>query len=105
MNEGKVIILFNQQEQTDRNIPNNKMDILIQENEEGTFMLIGAAISGDRNVIKKEAEKTIKYEDLTIEIQCMWNEKTKVIPIITGATGKNQLRIIQKIPEPYTGKA
>jgi len=29
--------------------------------------------SGDRNVIKKEAEKILKYKDLTIEIQCMWN--------------------------------
>jgi len=44
---------------------------------------------GDRNVIKKEAEKILKYEykDLTIEIQRMWNVKTKVIPIIIGATG------------------
>jgi hypothetical protein len=29
------------------------------------------AISGDRNVIKKEAEKILKYKDLTIEIQRM----------------------------------
>jgi hypothetical protein len=27
------------------------------------------AISGDRNVIKKEAEKILKCKDLTIEIQ------------------------------------
>jgi hypothetical protein len=40
-------------------------------------MLIGIATSEDRNVVKKEAEKTIKYEDLTIEIQCMWNVKNK----------------------------
>jgi hypothetical protein len=32
-------------------------------------MLIDVAISGDRNVIKKEAEKILKYNDLTIEIQ------------------------------------
>jgi hypothetical protein len=50
-------------------------------------MLIDVAISGDRNLIKKEAEKILKYKDLTIEIQRMWNEKTKVIPVITGATG------------------
>jgi major membrane immunogen (membrane-anchored lipoprotein) len=25
--------------------------------------------------------------NLTIEIQCMWNVKTKVIPVIIGATG------------------
>jgi hypothetical protein len=31
-------------------------------------------------VIKKEAEKFLKYKDLTIEIQSMWNVKTKVIP-------------------------
>jgi hypothetical protein len=50
-------------------------------------MLIDVAISGDRNVIKKEAEKIINYKDLTIEIQRMWNVKTKVIPVIIGATG------------------
>jgi len=50
-------------------------------------MLIDAAISGDRNVIKKEAEKILKYKDLTIEIQGMWDVKTKVIPAIIGANG------------------
>jgi len=29
-------------------------------------MLIGVAISGDRNMIKKEAEKILKYKDLTL---------------------------------------
>jgi len=43
-------------------------------------MLIDVATSRDRNVIKKEAEKILKYKDLTIEIQRMWNVKTKVIP-------------------------
>jgi len=49
-------------------------------------MLIDVAITGDGNVIKKEADVILKYEDLTIEIQRMWNVKTKVIPVI-GATG------------------
>ena len=40
-------------------------------------MLIDVAISGDRNVIKKGAEKILKYKDLTIEIQRMWNVKNK----------------------------
>jgi len=50
-------------------------------------MLIDVAISGDRNVSKIEAEKILKYKDLTIEIQRMWNVKTKVIPVIIGGTG------------------
>jgi hypothetical protein len=35
------------------------------------IIIIDVAISGDRNVIKKEAEKILKYKDLTIEIQRM----------------------------------
>ena len=65
---GKVTIFWNQQVQTYRTIPNNKPDIIIRNNEKGTCMLIDVAISGDRNVIKKEAEKILKYKDLTIEI-------------------------------------
>jgi len=33
---------------------------MIHNNEKGTCMLINVAISGDRNVIKKEAEKILK---------------------------------------------
>ena len=78
---GKVTILWNQQVQTDRTIPNNKPDI--------------------RNVIKKEAEKILKYKDLTIEIQRMWNVKTRVIPVIIGATGtisKSFRKYVSDIP-------
>jgi hypothetical protein len=51
-------------------------------------VLIDIPISGERNVIKKEAEKILKYKDLTIEIiQRMWNVKARVIPVVTGATG------------------
>ena len=49
-------------------------------------MLIDVTISGDKNVIKKEAEKILKYKGI-IEIQRMWNVKAKVIPVIRGATG------------------
>ena len=79
---GKVTTLWNQQVQTDRSIPNNKPDIIIRDNEKGTCMLIDVTISGDRNVITKEAEKVLKYKDLIIEIQRMWNVKLKVIPVI-----------------------
>ena len=38
-------------------------------------------------MIKREAKKILKYKDLTIEIQCMWNVKAKMILVKTGATG------------------
>jgi len=64
-------------------------------------MLIDVAISGDRNVIKKEAEKILKYKYLTIEIQRLWNVETKVIPVIIGATGtisKSFRKYVRNIP-------
>ena len=57
-NQGsKVTILWNQQVKTDRNIPNNKPDSIIGDNEKRTCILIDVAIPGDRNVIKKEPRK------------------------------------------------
>ena len=50
-------------------------------------MLIDVAIPGNRNVIKKEAEKILKYKSLIKEIQHMWNMKAKVTSGITGANG------------------
>jgi hypothetical protein len=91
--------------QTDRTIPNNKPNIIIPGNEKGTCMLIDVAISGDRHVIKKEAEKILKYKDLTTtEIQRMWNVQTRVIPVIIGATGtisKSFRKYVSNIPAKH----
>jgi hypothetical protein len=65
------------------------------------IIIIDVAIPGDRNVIKKEAEKILKYKDLIIETQHMWNVKTNVTPIITGATGtisKSFRKYLSNIP-------
>jgi len=64
--EGKVTILWNQQVRTGRTIPNNKPDIIIRYNNRGTSMSVDVANPSDRNVIKKEAEKVLKYKSLTI---------------------------------------
>jgi hypothetical protein len=87
--------------QTDRTIPNNKPDIIIRDNEKAACMLIDVAISVDGNVIKKEAEKILKYKDLTIEIQRVWNVKAMVIPVVIGATGtisKSFRKYVSNIP-------
>ena len=70
-------------------------------------MLIDVTISGDRNVIKKEADKILKYKDLTIEIQRMRNLKTNVIPVIIGATGtisKSFRKYVNNIPGKHEVK-
>jgi len=76
-------------------------------NKNNVIIIIDVAISGDRNVIKKEAEKILKYKDLTIEKQRMWNVKPKVIPVIIGATGtisKSFRKYVSNIPGKYEVK-
>ena len=65
------------------------------------MICVDVAIPGDRNVIKKEDEKILKYKDLTIGIQRMWNVKTR------GDTSNNwsdwdHFQIVQKIRERHT---
>ena len=64
-------------------------------------MLIDAAIPGDRNVIKKEAEKILKYKDLITQIKRTWNLKAKAIPVIIRANGtisKSLRQYLSNIP-------
>jgi hypothetical protein len=62
--------------------------------------LIDIALPSDRNVIQKEAKKKLKYKNLSIEIQLMWNMKCFVIPVIIGATGivSKSLKHLEAIP-------
>ena len=64
--EVKLILLWNQKVKTDRTNPNNKPAIIVPDNEKGTCLQIDTTFSGYRNMIKKEAEKVLKYEDLTV---------------------------------------
>jgi hypothetical protein len=52
-------------------------------------MPIDTAISRytGRNVINRQAEKILQYEDLATEVQDMWNVKTKVMLVTTEAAG------------------
>jgi len=57
--------------------------------------------------LQKEAEKILKYKDLTIEIQHMWNVKTKVIPVVIGTTGtisKPFRKYVRNIPRKHEVK-
>jgi hypothetical protein len=62
------------------------MDIKLRYNQKGTCLTTDNAISGDRNVITKEAQNIFKHRELTTEIQRMWNVKTEIISLIIGST-------------------
>ena len=64
-------------------------------------MLIDVAIPGDRNVIKKEAEKILKY---ITEMQRMWIVKRKMIRVIIGETGtisKSVRQYLSNLPRKH----
>jgi len=53
---------------TDRTIPNKKPDVIIRDNKKGRSVLINVVVPRVRNVIKKEAEKILKYKYLIIDV-------------------------------------
>jgi hypothetical protein len=54
--------------QTEGIVSNNIPDNIIHDNKQVTCISIDDAFPANRNVIKKRAEKFLKYKDLTIEI-------------------------------------
>jgi len=72
---------------TVREVTANRPDILIKNKKEKTCTLIDVAIPADRNDVRKEAEKKLKYKSLCIERQRTWNLKCTIVPVIIGATG------------------
>jgi len=105
--EGKVVMLWDVQVQTDRTVPNSKPDSIVCGNDTGTCVLIDGAIGGGRNVIKREAEKILKYRDRTVSVQCVENVKVKVIPVIIGVIGtirKSFRQYLSKIPADHDFK-
>ena len=101
MENEKATILWDSPIITDRHVPCNKPDIVIQEKKSYRFQIIDVAIPSDFNIQKKATEKMSKYVDLQIECQRLWNKKVEVIPVIIGATGivhKNIKKYVGRIP-------
>ena len=86
---------------TDRHVPCNKPDIVIQEKKADRCQIMDMAIPSHYNIQKKATEKMRNYVDLQIECQRIWNKKVEVIPVIIGATGivdKNIKKYVGRIP-------
>jgi hypothetical protein len=100
-----ITVLWNQGIQTDREVLANRPDIIIKNKKDKTCLSIDVAIPSDKNVIQKEAENKLKYKNLSIEIQRMWNMKYFVIPVIIGATGivsKSLKKYLETIPGQHS---
>jgi hypothetical protein len=83
----------------------NRPDIIVKNKKDKTCLLIDVAITSDKNVIQKEAEKKLKYKNLSIEIQRMWNMICFVIPVIIVATGivrKSLQKYLETIPGQHS---
>jgi hypothetical protein len=101
--ECKETVLWNQV-QTDGTIPDNKPYIILGGKGKGTCTPILVAVSGDRNSIKKEAEKILIYKDPydinTAHVGCESRIDTD-----NNRGNRTHLTIIKKIPEQHTGIA
>ena len=98
MENEKATILWDSPIITDRHVPCNKLDIVIQEKKSDRCQIIDVAIPSDYNIQKKATEIS-KYVDLQIECQRLWYKKVEVIPVIIGATG-----IVDKNIKKYVGR-
>ena len=61
-------------------------------------MLTDVASSEDRNATKKGTKNVSKYKDFSVEIQCMWTVKTKLVPITTGTISKSFRKYLKNVP-------
>jgi hypothetical protein len=68
-----IIVLWNKGTQTNTEVLANRPDIVVKHKKDKTCLLIDVAVPSDKNLIQKEAEKKLKYKNLSIEIQIMWN--------------------------------
>ena len=101
MENEKASILSDSPIISDRHVPCNKPNIVIQEKKSDRCQIRDVAIPSDYNILKKAAEKMSKYVDLKIECQSLWNKKVEVIPVIICATGivdKNIKKYVGRIP-------
>ena len=81
-------LLWDYDIQVDREIRERRPDLVVVNKKLKEAWLVDVAVPGDARVADKEIEKQVKYRDLAIEVQRLWElKKVKVIPIVIGALG------------------
>ena len=93
-----VKILWDVDIRTDRIISAHRPDIVVHDSLERSAILIDVAIPADVNIVDKEREKILKYVDLRLELQKIWNLRCiKFIPIVIGALGSFTPNLLQNL--------
>jgi hypothetical protein len=64
-----ITVLWNQGEQTDREVLANRPDTIIKNEKDQICFLVDVAIPLNKNVIQNESKKNLKYKNLSTEIQ------------------------------------
>ena len=97
-----VKILWNVDIRTDQIISAHRPDIVIHDTLERSAILIDVAIPADVNIVDKEQKKILKYVELCLELQKIWNHRCiKFIPIVIGVLGSftpNLLKNLEVLP-------
>ena len=83
--------------QTDMTEAHNKSDIILVEKAIQKWTFIDIAVPGDFNVVRTEYWKVEKYQDLAFEVKRIHHVETAMLPVVIGALGTVQKRLIRSI--------
>ena len=72
-------------------------DLIIVNKKKRTYRIVDFAVPDDHRVKLKESEKKDKYLDLARELKKLWDMKTTVILIETGAFSTVTKRLVQRL--------
>lgn len=85
---------------TDKKVKARRPDIIIINKISKTGIIIDINCPNDSNVCRNEKEKCMKYTDLKIELERIWDTHFEIIPIVIGclgATSKSITQFIQRL--------
>lgn len=85
---------------TDKEITNNRPDLVLTDKKNNTTYIIDVAIPLADNIDKKNAEKIQKYLALAGEIGRIWKQDVvRILPIVIGATGEIPHKLFESLKE------
>jgi putative methionine-R-sulfoxide reductase with GAF domain len=82
-------------------LAHNISDITVVEKKQ--VWLVDVAIPGDSRIQQKEVEKNIKYQDLKIEVERLWERKVTVLEPLEQYRGRAGKAAASSLSFSYLG--